>query len=102
MKTLWRHQISFTAEQTILVVVLHAKITGLVNQDLPRKDIAACVEAGQVQTAKWILTNVMKTVTSVARTQIVKTQRDLTDATARLDSMEMDTTAQISTNVKKN
>ena len=38
----------------------------------------------------------MKTVTSVARTQIVKTQRDLTDATARLDSMEMDTTAQVS------
>ena len=38
----------------------------------------------------------MKTVTSVARTQIAKTQRDLTDATARLDSMEMDTTAQVS------
>ena len=38
----------------------------------------------------------MKTVTSVARTQIVKTQRDLTDATARLDSMEMDTAAQVS------
>ena len=38
----------------------------------------------------------MKTVTSVARTQIVQTQRDLTDATARLDSMEMDTTAQVS------
>ena len=38
----------------------------------------------------------MKTVTSVARTQIVQTQRDLTDATARLDSMEMDTTAPVS------
>ena len=38
---------------------------------------------------------VMETVTSVARTQIVQTQRDLTDATARLDSMEMDTTAQV-------
>ena len=38
----------------------------------------------------------MKTVTSVARTHIVKTQRDLTDATARLGSMEMDTTAQVS------
>ena len=38
----------------------------------------------------------MKTVTSVARTQIVKTQRDLTDANARLVSMEMDTTAQVS------
>ena len=39
----------------------------------------------------------MKTVlTSVARTQIVQTQRDLTDATARLDSMEMDTTARVS------
>ena len=33
---------------------------------------------------------------SVARTQIVKTQRDLTDANARLVSMEMDTTAQVS------
>ena len=36
------------------MVVLHAKITGLVNQDLPRKDITACVEAGQVQYAKWV------------------------------------------------
>ena len=36
------------------MVVLHVKITGLVNQDLPRKDITACVEAGQVQTAKWV------------------------------------------------
>ena len=33
---------------------------------------------------------------SVARAQIVKTQRDLTDANARLVSMEMDTTAQVS------
>ena len=33
---------------------------------------------------------------SVARTQIVQTQRDLTDANARLVSMEMDTTAQVS------
>ena len=32
----------------------------------------------------------------VARTQIVQTQRDLTDANARLVSMEMDTTAQVS------
>ena len=36
------------------MVVLHAKITGLVNQDLPRKDITAYVEAGQVQYAKWV------------------------------------------------
>ena len=28
--------------------VLHGKITGLVNQDLPRKDIATGVEAGRV------------------------------------------------------
>ena len=34
--------------------VLHAKITGLVNQNLPRKDIAACVEALQVQDAKMV------------------------------------------------
>ena len=34
------------------MVVVHAKITGLVNQDLPRKDITACVEVGQVQDAK--------------------------------------------------
>ena len=33
---------------------------------------------------------------SVARTQIVQTQRDLTDANARLVSMEMDTTARVS------
>ena len=38
----------------------------------------------------------MKNVTSVEKTQIVKTQRDLTDANARLVSMEMDTTAQVS------
>ena len=38
----------------------------------------------------------MKKVTSVEKTQIVKTQRDLTDANARLVSMEMDTTAQVS------
>ena len=38
----------------------------------------------------------MKKVTSVKKTQIVKTQRDLTDANARLVSMEMDTTAQVS------
>ena len=38
----------------------------------------------------------MKKVTSVERTQIVKTQRDLTDANARLVSMEMDTTARVS------
>ena len=38
----------------------------------------------------------MKKVTSVERTQIVKTQRDLTDANARLVSMEMDTTARLS------
>ena len=38
----------------------------------------------------------MKKVMSVARAQIVKTQRDLTDANARLVSMEMDTTAQVS------
>ena len=34
--------------------VLHVKITGLVNQNLPRKDIAACVEALQVQDAKMV------------------------------------------------
>ena len=33
------------------MVVLHVKITGLVNQDLPRKDITACVEALLVQDA---------------------------------------------------
>ena len=33
---------------------------------------------------------------SVARAQIVQTQRDLTDANARLVSMEMDTTARVS------
>ena len=38
----------------------------------------------------------MKKVTSVEKTQIVKTQRDLTDANARLVSMEMDTTARVS------
>jgi len=38
----------------------------------------------------------MKRVMSVARTQIVRTQRDLTDANARLVSMEMATTAQVS------
>ena len=38
----------------------------------------------------------MKKVTSVEKTQIVKTQRDVTDANARLVSMEMDTTAQVS------
>ena len=36
------------------MVVLHVKITGLVNQDLPRKDITACVEAGQVEDAKMV------------------------------------------------
>ena len=36
------------------MVVLHVKITGLVNQDLPRKDITACVEAGQVQNANMV------------------------------------------------
>ena len=36
------------------MVVLHAKIRGLVNQDLPTKDITAYVEAGQVQYAKWV------------------------------------------------
>ena len=36
------------------MVVLLVKITGLVNQDLPRKDITACVEAGQVQDAKMV------------------------------------------------
>ena len=36
------------------MVVLHVKITGLVNQDLPRKDITVCVEAGQAQYAKWV------------------------------------------------
>ena len=36
------------------MVVLHVKITGLVNQDLPRKDITACVKAGQVQDAKMV------------------------------------------------
>ena len=36
------------------MVVLHVKITELVNQDLPRKDITACVEAGQVQYAKMV------------------------------------------------
>ena len=36
------------------MVVLRVKMTGLVNQDLPRKDITACVEAGQVQYAKWV------------------------------------------------
>ena len=34
--------------------VLHVKITGLVNQNLPRKDITACVEALQVQDAKMV------------------------------------------------
>ena len=38
----------------------------------------------------------MKKVMSVGGTQIVKTQRDLTDANARLVSMEMDTAAQVS------
>ena len=38
----------------------------------------------------------MKKVTSVERTQIVKTQRAFTDANARLVSMEMDTTARVS------
>ena len=38
----------------------------------------------------------MKKVTSVAGTQIVQTQRDLTDANARLVSMEMDINAQVS------
>ena len=36
------------------MVVLHAKITELVNQDLPRKDITACVVDGQVQDAKMV------------------------------------------------
>ena len=36
------------------MVVLHVEITGLVNQNLPRKDIAACVEAGQVQDANMV------------------------------------------------
>ena len=36
------------------MVVVHVKITELVNQDLPRKDITACVEAGQVQDAKMV------------------------------------------------
>ena len=36
------------------MVVLLVKITGLVNQDLPRKDITACVEALQVQDAKMV------------------------------------------------
>ena len=36
------------------MVVLRVKMTGLVNQDLPRKDITACVEAGQVQDAKML------------------------------------------------
>ena len=36
------------------MVVLHVEITGLVNQNLPRKDIAACVEALQVQDAKMV------------------------------------------------
>ena len=36
------------------MVVVHVKITGLVNQDLPRKDITACVEALQVQDAKMV------------------------------------------------
>ena len=43
----------------------------------------------------YILTNAMKKVTSVARTQIVITRRDLTNANARLVSKEMDTTAQV-------
>ena len=56
----------------ILVVVLHAKITGLVNQDLPRKDITACVEAGQVQTAKWVgLKNELNERSSYETTQAV-------------------------------
>ena len=38
----------------------------------------------------------MKKVTTVARTQIVQTQRDLTDANARLVSVEMDITAEVS------
>ena len=36
------------------MVVLHVKITGLVNQDLPRKDITACVVDGQVQVANMV------------------------------------------------
>ena len=36
------------------MVVLHVEITGLVNQNLPRKDIAACVEALQVQDANMV------------------------------------------------
>ena len=40
--------------------------------------------------------NVMKKVTSVARTQLVITKRDLTNAHARLVSVEMDITAEVS------
>ena len=54
------------------MVVLRAKITGLVNQDLPRKDITACVEAGQVQYAKWVgLKNGLKERSSYETTRTV-------------------------------
>ena len=54
------------------MVVLHAKITGLVNQDLPRKDITACVEAGQVQDAKMVgLKNGLNERSSYETTQAV-------------------------------
>lgn len=55
------------------MTVLHAKITGLVNQDLTRKDITACVvEAGQVQYAKWVgLKNGLNERSSYETTQAV-------------------------------
>ena len=55
------------------MVVVHVKITGLVNQDLPRKDITACVEALQVQDAKMVgLKNGLSERSSHETTQAVQ------------------------------
>ena len=54
------------------MVVLLVKITGLVNQDLPRKDITACVKALQVQDAKMVgLKNELNEHSSYETTQAV-------------------------------
>ena len=55
------------------MVVVHVKITGLVNQDLPRKDITACVvEVGQVKDAKMVgLKNELNERSSYETTQAV-------------------------------
>ena len=55
------------------MVVVHVKITELVNQDLPRKDITACVEALQVQDAKMVgLKNGLSERSSHETTQAVQ------------------------------